>query len=421
VLLGFSLSSEGLSLSLQQMIIAVPMGAVIGGSILSLAAWAGAYNGVPTVLALRPAFGGSGAGVLGVVLTVTLVGWAAFQLQAATESVAVAFGQAGLPAPGDVVIISVIGLVSGGLVMIGPARVAPQWISRVVFGVAVVAVGIAIWLLSTQPDPASLLVSEQTNALWRGIDSVLALGILWFPLVGDVSRFATDESVAATGTALGFGSTAVIASLIGGTAALLGEGPANIAAGVTSSLPGYAGLIVIVVWMLGVQALLPFAVGYAAGMVAVSITGRRLGKVVALVTVVVIVALANLLRPDSVAALDSLLVVVGAVAAVYLVDFYVVRRRIYRTDQLYGRGSTYGTLNPWGWLAVAVGVAGSLLVHPVGPEAMVEWIEGLSIRAPLADLALPGLATAMALAGLVYWILGAMLVREETVVSRVRL
>ena len=51
----------------------------------------------------------------------------------------------------------------------------------------------------------------------------------------------------------------------------------------------------------------------------------------------------------------------------------------------------------------------------------MEWIESLAIRAPLADLALPGLATAMALAGLVYWILGAMLVHEETVVSRVRL
>ena len=113
--------------------------------------------------------------------------------------------------------------------------------------------------------------------------------------------------------------------------------------------------------------------------------------------------------------------VVGAVAAVYLIDFYVVRRRMYRTDQLYGRGSSYGVLNPWGLLAVAVGVAGSLLVQPVGPAAMVEWIEGLAIRAPLADLALPGLATAMALAGLVYWILGAMLVREEVVVSRVRL
>ncbi len=60
VLLGFSLSSEGLSLSMEQMVIAVPIGAVVGGTILSLAAWAGAYNGVPTVLALRPAFGSSG-------------------------------------------------------------------------------------------------------------------------------------------------------------------------------------------------------------------------------------------------------------------------------------------------------------------------------------------------------------------------
>jgi hypothetical protein len=52
---------------------------------------------------------------------------------------------------------------------------------------------------------------------------------------------------------------------------------------------------------------------------------------------------------------------------------------------------------------------------------MVEWIEGLAVRAPLADLALPGLATAMVLAGLTYWVLGRMLVREEVVVSPVRL
>jgi cytosine/uracil/thiamine/allantoin permease len=103
------------------------------------------------------------------------------------------------------------------------------------------------------------------------------------------------------------------------------------------------------------------------------------------------------------------------------VDFYVVRRRVYRTDQFYGRGSIYGVLNPWGLLAVGVGVAGSLLVHPVGPAPMVEWIEGLVVRGPLADLALPGLATAMVLAGLIYWVLGRMLVREEVVVSPVRL
>ena len=99
MLLGFSLSSEGLGLSLQQMIIAVPLGAVIGGTILSLAAWAGAYNGVPTVLAFRPAFGEQRGGAARGSLAVTLVGWAAVQLQAATETVAVAFepGRAASP------------------------------------------------------------------------------------------------------------------------------------------------------------------------------------------------------------------------------------------------------------------------------------------------------------------------------------
>jgi purine-cytosine permease-like protein len=420
-LLGFGLSSDGLGLSLQQMIIAVPLGAVIGATVLSLAAWAGAYNGVPTVLALRPAFGSGGAALLGVALAVTLVCWAAVQLQTATEVVAVAFEQAGLRAPQSLMTISVIGLVSAVLVLIGPAKVATYWVSRVVFWVAVVAVGLAIWLLSTQPDRSGLRVPEQTSALWLGIDAVLALGILWFPLVGDVSRFATDESVAASGTALGFGSTAVIGSLVGGTAALLGAGPANIAAGITSSLPGFAGLIVVLVWMLTVQTLLPFAVGYVAGMCATSITGRRLGWAVALGTVAAIVVLAIVLGSDSVAALEPPLVLVGAVASVYLMDFYVVRRRMYRTDQFYGRGSMYGVLNPSGLLAVAVGVAVSLLVQPVGPAPMVEWIEGLAVRAPFAGLALPGLATAMVLAGLMYWILGGILVREEVVVSPVRL
>ncbi len=256
-----------------------------------------------------------------------------------------------------------------------------------------------------------------------GLESTLsvALGILWFPLIGDVSRFASDEPVAASGTAVGFGLTVVIGSLIGGTAALLGEGPADIAAGITSSLPGYAGLAVIVVWMLTVQALLPFAVGYAAGMCVLSLTGRRIGKVVAAVTVLGIVAAAIVLRPESVAALELPLVVVAAVAAVYLVDFYVVRRQVYRTDQLYGNGGTYGVINLWGWLAVAIGVIGSLLVHPVGPAPMVEWIEGLAFRAPLDDLALPGLITSILLAGLAYWIMGRMMVREEVVVSHVRL
>jgi cytosine/uracil/thiamine/allantoin permease len=356
-----------------------------------------------------------------VFVVVTLGCWAAVQLQAATEAVAVAFEQAGLQAPEDAMTISVIGLVSAVLVLIGPAKVASVWVSRVVFWVAVVAVGLVIWLLSTQPNRAGLRLPEQISALWLGIDAVLALGILWFPLVGDVSRFARDESAAASGTALGFGSTAVIGSLVGGTAALLGAGPANIAAGITSSLPGFAGLIVVLVWMLTVQALLPLAVGYVSGMCAASITGRRIAWAVALGTVAAIVVLAIVLGSDSAAALEPPLVLLGAVASVYLIDFYVVRRRVYRTDQFYGRGSIYGVLNPWGLLAVGVGVAASLLVHPVGPAPMVEWIEGLAVRAPLADLALPGLATAMVMAGLIYWVLGRMLVREEVVVSPVRL
>ena len=139
------------------------------------------------------------------------------------------------------------------------------------------------------------------------------------------------------------------------------------------------------------------------------------------VTVVGIVALAIVLQPESVAALELPLVVVAAVAAVYLVDFYVVRRQVYRTDQLYGNGGTYGVINLWGWLAVAVGVIGSLLVHPVGPRPMVEWIEGLAFRAPLATWPSLAWSPPWLLAGLVYWIMGAMLVREEVVVSRVRL
>jgi cytosine/uracil/thiamine/allantoin permease len=254
-----------------------------------------------------------------------------------------------------------------------------------------------------------------------GIDAVLALGILWFPLVGDVSRFTSEESVAASGTALGFGSTVLVGSLIGGTAALLGEGPVDIARGITNALPGLAGLAVIVLWTVTVQTVLPFAAGYAAGMYAVSMTGRRVGKAVAVATVVAIAAVAIVLRAVPVGALELPLVVVGAVAAVYLVDFYVVRKRAYRTDQLYGRGGMYGTFNPWGWLAVVVGVVGSLLVRPVGPAPMVEWIEGLPFTALFENLTLPGLATAMVLAGLVYWIVGGVLVREEVVVSRVRL
>ena len=419
ILLGFSLASEGLSLSREQMAIAIPIGAVVGGTILSLAAWAGAYNGVPTVLALRPAFGSSGAALFGLMVVLTLGGWAAVQLQAAADTVEMAFLRVGLTAPPNGATISIIGLVSVALALIGPSKVTMRWISRVVIWVAVVTVGLAIWLLSTKPTPAP--VASDPSALWLGIDAVIALGILWFPLIGDVSRFASDEAVAASGTALGFGLTVLIGSLIGGTAALLGEGPADIAAGISSSLPGYAGLAVIVVWMLTVQALLPFAVGYAAGMCVLSLTGLRIGKAVAVATVLGIITVAMVLQPESVATLELPLVIVGAVAAVYLIDFYVVRRQVYRTDQLYGGGGSYGVLNPWGWLAVAVGVIGSLLVRPVGPAPMVEWIESLPFRAQLNDLAVPGLVTSIVAAALTYWILGRMMVREEVVVSHVRL
>ena len=175
-----------------------------------------------------------------------------FQLQAAADSVAMAFlpGRAAR-APETWRSFPIIGLVSGGLALIGPCKVTPQWISRVVFGVAVVAVGLAIWLLSTQPDPAAPSVRADANALWLGIDSVLALGILWFPL----DRRCEPLRHRRIGGSHGY-RTRVRVDRAHRVADRWNRGAARRRAGKHRRrdllvVAGFAGLIVIVVWMLG--------------------------------------------------------------------------------------------------------------------------------------------------------------------------
>ncbi len=59
-------------------------------------------------------------------VVLTLGGWAAVQLQAASGTVAMAFTGVGLAAPPDAATISIIGLVAVVLALVGPAKVTAR-------------------------------------------------------------------------------------------------------------------------------------------------------------------------------------------------------------------------------------------------------------------------------------------------------
>lgn len=221
---------------------AVVIGSVIGVSLLSLGAAAGARHGVPTMVLFRPTLGVRGSWFPSVLNVIQLIGWTAVELWAMSYVADIVSTEAfGFSARW--LWLGIAAVVCTGLALWGPVGVTRVWMEK--FGAwVVVIISAAVTLLVLTQDG----LSDALSAAGAGgfptfgvaIDLVIAMPISWLPLVADYSRFATGQRSAFWGTFAGY----LIANIwlyALGMMLVLGAGAAPTPAGIATGVLAVAG------------------------------------------------------------------------------------------------------------------------------------------------------------------------------------
>ncbi len=427
LVLGLALSSpDGLGLSITQLILAVPVGALLAATMVALVAWAGSYNGVPTVHLLLPPFGRLGEILLGAAGLWFAVLWAASQLRLGAVLAQGGLAELAWPAPATGVIMILLGVLVVILVLSGIELMATAWVRRFAFWAAMAVALAAIWAFTSKVDFVSLAEAPSSPAFWLGVDAVVALGLLWVLFVPDQTRFAVDESAAANGVGYGFGIPAIVLLLVGGTLGLTGVAATAEALGgaMVAVAPGVVGGAALLLWVVSAEVLGPAVADYSGGVWASTLIRRVGGRGWGVLLAVVTVVLAMASSQDRLSSwLDLARTVFAPVVAVLLADFYLVRRKEYQTDDMYRSRSHYGLVNPWGWAAWFLGFVTAQWSAPAGPATWQEWVTAtVPGGIPFAErIGLPPLLIAMVVAALAYVAVGLWRVKEEVYVAELRL
>jgi purine-cytosine permease-like protein len=419
-------ADDGLRLTVSQLVLAAPLGIVFGSAVLALVGWASAFNGVPTGLLLRPSLGIAGSWVFGVLHALLFLGWAAVELRYGGTALAHALAEMGVSGINEDLATVILAAVGTGLIVIGLSWVVRVWMRRFVFWVAIGIAVYALWRLLGDADIRALLDQPRTSGFWPGADLVLALAVLWFPLVGDTARFTETEGIAASSAGTGFGVPGLILVLVGGLAGLLGQTTGETVVGIGDyAMEGAASLaaVIVLAWVLVAQADQAFAYALSGTTSLSSITNRLGGAVVALVLVAAAAALGIFVTDETLLrSTRMILAVFGPVVAAFIADFFIVRRRDYLTDELYRAGGPYSGVNLIGLVSVLAGLVVYMLIDPVGPEVWTDIVEKVIPGGrPLGErFGMPAMIVSMLVSFAVYTGIGRWKIEEKVYISRVR-
>ena len=370
-------------LGTQQALLAIVIGTALGTILLALAGVVGTQTGVPTMVALRAPLGIRGSYAASGLNILQLVGWAALEIIIMSQA-ARALSDEYLGFSGYYFWIIFFGSVGTLMAMGGPIVVVRQWLQK--FGVWVV-IAASAWLTF------HLFDAYDFGEIWRrdgaggfpnffqGMDLVIALPVSWLPLVCDYSRYAGRAGAAAAGTYIGYAIANAWFFILGMlyVQALQTDPGGFVDALVTMLLPMALGWLALTVLLVG-EGDEVFANVYSTAVSIQNLAGRLKHWMLALaVGVVSTIAAANL----DLIGYETFLLLIGGVFvpvfAILLADYFVLRRREYRVDDLYGSSGVYwymGGLNP---VAIAVWVAGFFVYASAGqPPWLLEHLDFVS-------------------------------------------
>jgi nucleobase:cation symporter-1, NCS1 family len=424
IVVGFRLmagtSQGGLGLSVTQLLLAVPLGVVAAVGVLWVTARPGSAYGEGLGVLLRPSFGVVGAWLYLLVHLSLLIVISAFGLRIFGAMLAEAIRDLGYVVP-----VSVgIGIAAAAAVIMGIAGALQWWVRRIAFWGGLAAAMWIAWRLASGLDFQAASTQSRSPMFWLGVDMIIGLAVLFFPLVVDTTRSLQDERTAPASVGAGFGVSALIVLMVGGLAAMVGPGtldPSTIMTSLGSPSGGIAATLALLAWLV-------FAQLDQAAVFLVSPT-RALGSlgieapvwVAALVGPVLATGVAVL--STSVGLFDFLRFLISLltpILGIFLSDYYVVRGGAYLSRDLYRRKGAYRGVNLAAVLALIAGFAVYQWISPVGPVEWVTLIEDGLPWAPLSAYGVPAVIVSLAVSVLAYSAAGRFLVREESYVSHVR-
>jgi NCS1 family nucleobase:cation symporter-1 len=390
-------------LGLGEAIVAIAIGALIGNTLLGLAAAIGADTGVPTMVLLRGVLGIRGSYVPTVLNVLQLLGWASLEvivMAQAADTLAARF--AGLP-PAYPLWVVVFTAITLAMALSGPIAVIKKYLARfAIWAVVASVVWITVALVASY-DIGAALRTPGTGAMsfWLAVDLVVALPISWFPLVADYSRFARGRGAAFWGTAAGYFVPHVwfyvLGALLVVSAGVIGDPSAPI----TPLLAGIAGLtagwLALLILLIG-ETDEAFANLYSTAVSVQNLFPRANQRTLLLVggALVLLIALVVPLVQY-----ESFLLLIGAafipLLGLLIADYYLVRRGRYRPEAFFVERGPYWYAGGVNWAAVAVWVVGaaSYLLIAGLPAA------GVSGLAPGLGASLPSFLIAFGLYSIV--------------------
>ncbi|MFZ0493926.1 MAG: hypothetical protein WAM81_12125, partial [Acidimicrobiia bacterium] len=217
VVVGYKLmvsgSLGGLGLSATQMLLAVPLGVVVAVGLLWAAARPGSAYGEGLGVMLKPSFGTVGAGLYLVLHAAVLIVLAGLELRVVGVVLAAAVGDLGNFTLPDSVGVAIAALAAVGLAVGGALR---WWVRRVAFWGGLATAMWIVWRLAAEMDLEATRAQTPSPWFWLGVDMIVGLAVLFFPLLVDTTRALPDDQSAPAAVGAGFGVSALIVLMAGG-------------------------------------------------------------------------------------------------------------------------------------------------------------------------------------------------------------
>jgi NCS1 family nucleobase:cation symporter-1 len=350
---------------------AIVLGTLAGVLLLGLAGVVGSDHAIPSMVGLRPSFGVRGSYLPSLANVIQLVGFGAFEViimaQASARLATPIVGPGTYPA--WAVIWSAVVILMG---LGGPLVVVRQWLEKAGIWIVLATAAWMVIYIVTHFDLGAAVARPGDGSLTfaQAIDLVVVMPISWLPLAADYNRFARDTRSAFWGTVAGFAVANISFYALGVLLILVLPG-GDLIGSILSIAFGAAGLAL----LLGDEA--DNAIAHL-NSAAISVKNVRPGwstrwLVVSVGAVVLAIALAVDLTQY-----QNLLFLVGSLFTplfgVLFADYFLLRRRAYRTAELYPTGPSTARLkgvNVVALLAWGAGIGSYLLVITVAP-----WLGG---------------------------------------------
>lgn len=338
-------------------VLAIVVGSAAGSILLALAGKIGSDHGIPSLVTMRSSFGTLGSYLPAMLNVMQLVGWTTFEIMI--------MARAAEMLAGSMVPYYAWAAIFGALVALlgiaGPLNVARQWLGKFAVWIAYGTSAIIIINLLSSANILELVSSQGSGmSFFSALDLVIAMPVSWMPLVADYNRFARKSKSALWATFIGFTMTNILfyfAGVMLGTPDVI-----EIIVAIQAMFFGFLMLLLIVD-----EADNAFADVYSAAVSTQNIFSHisqkhLIGGLTALSAILAMVM--------TIQHYEAFLLLIGAIFVplfgVVLTDYYIVKKRKYTEQMLYGqRGIEIPAIIAW-----ALGAMINYMLSPLSPIYM---------------------------------------------------